>query len=73
MSRLDEALVRLERAVARLEAAWASIAGDSGAAPDHNLAEAEGRPPRAATQEIGAEADRVLARAGRVPAEKGEQ
>jgi hypothetical protein len=62
MSRLDEALERLERAVARLEAA--SVGG---ARIETRLLapEAEAAQLRAAAGEIGARVDGALARIGR--------
>ena len=62
MSRLDEALDRLERAVARLEAASVGGAGieASRRAPDAEVAQL-----RAAAGEIGARVDGALARIGR--------
>ncbi len=62
MSRLDEALERLERAVARLEAARVGGAADR-ALP--RAPEAEVAQLRAAAGEIGARVDGALARIGR--------
>ena len=61
MSRLDEALERLERAVARLEAASVGGAGIRRAAAP----EAEAAQLRVAAGEIGARVDGALARIGR--------
>jgi hypothetical protein len=63
VSRLDEALDRLERAVARLEAA---CAGGAGIETGRQLAaEAESQRLRAAVGEIGERVDDALARVGR--------
>ncbi|HXC14566.1 MAG TPA: hypothetical protein VNV39_17245 [Stellaceae bacterium] len=72
MSRLDDALARLERAVARLEAVCAGGARPREAA-DRRLAEAEteSRRLRAAAGEIAARVDGALARVGRVLGEGG--
>jgi hypothetical protein len=64
MSRLDEALTRLERAVARLEA----ILG-VGKDVRRNVAEAENSWPQAATGESDAEPDDGSTRLGRVAGE----
>lgn len=63
MSRLDEALDRLERAVVRLEAACAG----GGIEADRRLSasEAENRRLRAAASEIAGRVDDALARVGR--------
>ena len=61
MSRLDEALERLERAVARLEAARVGGAGRA----SRRAPEAEAAQLRAAAGEIGARVDGALARIGR--------
>jgi hypothetical protein len=63
MSRLGEALERLERAVARLEAASVGGAGieTSGRAPEAEVAQLRA----AAAGEIGARVDGALARIGR--------
>ena len=61
MSRLDEALERLERAVARLEAAR----GGGAAAQRVAAPEAEAAQLRAVTGEIGTRVDGALARIGR--------
>jgi hypothetical protein len=62
VSRLDEALERLERAVARLEAACAGGAIETGR---QLAAEAESQRLRAAVGEIGERVDDALARVGR--------
>ena len=71
MSRLDEALTRLERAVARLEAACTGIAGKGEATRRIAAAEAESRRLRAAAGEIAARVDGALARVGRALGEGG--
>jgi hypothetical protein len=62
MSRLGEALERLERAVARLEAA---SVGGAGIETGRLAPEAEVAQLRAAAGEIGARVDGALARIGR--------
>jgi hypothetical protein len=62
MSRLDEALERLERAVARLETA---SVGGAGIETGRRAPEAEVAQLRAAAGEIGARVDGALARIGR--------
>ena len=62
MSRLGEALERLERAVARLEAA---SVGGAGIETGRRAPEAEVAQLRAAAGEIGARVDGALARIGR--------
>ena len=62
MSRLDEALERLERAVARLEAARV---GGAGIEANRSAPEAEIAQLRAAAGEIDARVDGALARIGR--------
>ena len=62
MSRLDEALERLERAVARLEAA---SVGGAGIETSRHAPEAEAAQLRAVIGEIGARVDGALARIGR--------
>jgi hypothetical protein len=62
MSRLDEALERLERAVARLEAARV---GGAGIEASRRAPEAEAAQLRAAAGEIGTRVDGALARIGR--------
>jgi hypothetical protein len=71
MSRLGDALARLERAVARLEAACAGAAGGGEAAHRTTAAEAESRRLRAAAGEIAARVDGALARLGRALGEGG--
>jgi hypothetical protein len=66
MSRLGEALERLERAVARLEAACADRRGEGPSA-----AETENARLRAAAGEIAARVDAALARVGRALEEGG--
>ena len=68
MSRLEEALERLERAVVRLEAANAAAAPAVEPAVALRLAEteAENRRLRAAADEIAARVDDALGRVGRV-------
>jgi hypothetical protein len=63
VSRLDEALERLDRAVARLEAVCGSSGGE--AAQRIAAAEAENLSLRTATGEIAARVDGALARVGR--------
>ena len=65
MSRLDEALARLERAVTRLEAIL------SGVKDAHRRIEAEPESgwPQAATEESGAEPDDGSTRLGRIAGE----
>ncbi len=63
MSRLDEAIERLERAVARLEAA---SVGGAGIKTGRRAPEAEIAQLRAAAGEIGARVDGALARIDRV-------
>jgi hypothetical protein len=63
MSRLDEALLRLERAVARLEAAGAASRDEM--ARRLAAAEAENARLRAAAGDIAARVDGALARVGR--------
>ncbi len=65
MSRLDEALARLERAVAQLEA----ILSAGKDAHGHIEAEPESGWPQAATGESGAEPDDGSTRLGRVAGE----
>ncbi len=62
MSRLDEALERLERAVARLEAARV---GSAGIETSRHAPEAEAAQLRVVIGEIGARVDGALARIGR--------
>jgi hypothetical protein len=62
MSRLDEALERLERAVARLEVAGG---GERAAVRRAAKAEAEARRLREAAGDIAARVDGTLARIGR--------
>jgi hypothetical protein len=62
MSRLDEALERLERAVARLEAA---SVGGAGIETGRRTPETEVAQLRAFAGEIGARVDGALARIGR--------
>ncbi len=64
MSRLGEALERLERAVARLEAACGS-GGEAEAVRRIAAGEDENRRLRAAAAEIAARVDGALARVGR--------
>jgi hypothetical protein len=66
MSRLDEALDRLERAVARLETALAAGGSDALPARGHAEGAAESRRLREAAGEIGARVDQALATVGRV-------
>jgi len=65
MSRLDEALRRLERAVMRLETAAAGARGDDDIASRLAAAEAENARLRAAAGDIAARVDGALARVGR--------
>jgi hypothetical protein len=62
MSRLDEALERLERAVARLEAVRV---GGAGIEASRHAPEAEAAQLRVVIAEIGARVDGALARIGR--------
>ena len=62
MSRLDEALERLERAVARLEAV---SVGGAGIESRRRAPEAEAAQLRVAAGEIAARVDGALARIGR--------
>jgi hypothetical protein len=68
MSRLDEALERLDRAVARLEAVSSVGApkSDLSSAPRLAETEAENRRLRSVAGEIAARVDRALAAVGRV-------
>ena len=66
MSRLDEALERLERAVTRLEAACNSSGGKAVGERHAAQSEAETLRLRAAAGEIAAHVDSALARVGRV-------
>jgi hypothetical protein len=68
MSRLDEALDRLERAVGRLEKMLAAGAGaaDTPAARGQAEGAAENRRLREAVGEIGVRVDQALASVGRV-------
>jgi hypothetical protein len=65
MSRLGEALLRLERAMARLEAAAAGDRGGDETARRLAAAEAENARLRAAAGDIAARVDGALARVGR--------
>jgi hypothetical protein len=67
MSRLDEALLRLERAVARLEVGYRSRQTEADAAAARRLAEseAENRRLRTAAGEIAARVDAALGKVGR--------
>ncbi len=63
MSRLDEAIERLERAVARLEAACRGA--DAGPARRAEAAEADAAQLRAAAGDIAVRVEGALARVGR--------
>jgi hypothetical protein len=65
LSRLDEALERLERAVVRLEAACSGGGGEAARMRPSAESEAEGLRSRAAAGEIAARVDSALARVGR--------
>ena len=71
MSRLDEALLRLERAVVRLEAAAAGAADRDETARRLAAAEAENARLRVAAGDIATRVDGALDRVGRALGDEG--